>query len=83
MANENKRQKAEILLKREIGLAPGQTDSTHRSCSVQLNSRAVRPTSLRTEAYANRQDYQNAQQQQIRGLRKSLAARSKRSVCQR
>ena len=63
LANENRREKAEILLKREIGLAPGQkillTDPSPYS---ELVSRT--PEDLRTEAYANRQDYQNLQAQE-------------------
>ena len=63
VANENKREKAEILLKREIGIAPGQkillTDP------APYNELAQRtPDDLKTEAYANRQDYQNLQAQE-------------------
>jgi len=64
VANENKREKAEILLKREIGIAPGQkillTDP------APYNDLALRtPEELKTEAYANRQDYQNLQAQEL------------------
>lgn len=57
-SNQNQLEKAQILLKREIGIAPGQkillTDPNPYS------ELAVRtPEDLRTEAYANRQDYQN------------------------
>jgi outer membrane protein TolC len=73
--NENKREKAEILLKREIGLAPGQkivlTDPAPYSELAQRSQ-----DDLRTEAYANRQDYQNMQAQQAE-LRIVLAARKK------
>ena len=73
VAAENKRQKDEILLKREIGMAPGQkillTDPNPYS---ELASRT--PDDLRTEAYANRQDYQNLQAQE-REARMALSAR--------
>ena len=73
--NENKREKAEILLLREIGLAPGQkillTDPAPYS---DLAKRT--PEDLKTEAYANRQDFQNAQAQQ-REAETVLAARKK------
>jgi outer membrane protein TolC len=73
VANENKREKAEILLKREIGIAPGQkillTDP------APYNDLALRtPDDLKTEAYANRQDYQNLQAQE-REARMALGAR--------
>jgi len=75
VANENKREKAEILLKREIGIAPGQkillTDP------APYNDLAKRtPEDLRAEAYENRQDYQNAQAQH-REAEMVLAARKK------
>lgn len=69
VADENQHEKAEILLKREIGIAPGQkielTDPTPYS---ELASRT--PEELKAEAYANRQDFQNlqAQQREIRML---------------
>ncbi len=62
LADENKRVKAEILLKREIGIAPGQkillTDPAPYN---ELTTKT--PEELRTVAYANRQDYQNLQAQ--------------------
>jgi len=73
LADENKRDKDEILLKREIGIAPGQqielTDPTPYS---ELT--AMTPEELKTEAYANRQDYQNLQAQQVEA-KETLAAR--------
>jgi outer membrane protein TolC len=73
VANENKREKAEILLKREIGIAPGQkillSDPAPYS---DLASRT--PEEIRTEAYANRQDFQNLQAQE-REARMALGAR--------
>jgi outer membrane protein TolC len=75
VANENKREKSEILLKREIGLAPGQkillTDPAPYN---DLTKRT--PEDLRAEAYQNRQDYQNAQAQH-REAEMVLAARKK------
>jgi outer membrane protein TolC len=73
VSNENKREKAEILLKREIGIAPGQkillTDP------APYNELAARtPEELRTEAYENRQDFQNLQAQE-REARMVLGAR--------
>ncbi len=63
VADENKRQKSEILLKREIGLAPGQKiELTDPNPYNELATRTVED--LKTEAYANRQDYQNMQAQQ-------------------
>ncbi len=62
IAEENKRAKDEIYLKREIGIAPGQkielTDPSPYAELAQLT-----PEDLRTEAYQNRQDYQNLQAQ--------------------
>ncbi len=73
VANENKREKDEILLKREIGIAPGQkvllTDPAPYS-----ELAAQTPEELRTEAYENRQDYQNLQAQE-RETRMALGAR--------
>jgi len=73
VANENKREKSEILLKREIGIAPGQkiqlTDPTPYN---ELTTRT--PEELKTEAYANRQDYQNLQAQEVE-TRMALRAR--------
>jgi len=63
VANENKREKAEILLKREIGIAPSQ--KIELTDPNPYNELALRtPEDLRTEAYANRQDYQNLQNQE-------------------
>jgi len=73
VANENKREKGEILLKREIGIAPGQkillTDPAPYS-DLALRT----PEEIRTEAYANRQDFQNLQAQE-REARMALGAR--------
>ena len=63
LADENKWEKDEILLKREIGIAPGQ--KIELTDPNPYNDLALRtPEDLRTEAYANRQDYQNLQAQQ-------------------
>ena len=63
VADENRREKAEILLKREIGLAPGQKiELTDPNPYSELAART--PEDLKTEAYANRQDYQNLQAQE-------------------
>ena len=63
VADENKREKDEILLKREIGIAPGQKiDLTDPAPYSELASRT--PEELKAEAYANRQDYQNLQAQE-------------------
>jgi outer membrane protein TolC len=73
LSNENKLEKSEILLKREIGLAPGQKIGlTDPAPYNELASRA--PEDLRTEAYQNRQDYQNLQAQQ-REAQLTLSAR--------
>jgi len=73
VANENRREKDEILLKREIGIAPGQkillTDPNPYS---DLAART--PEEIRTEAYAIRQDFQNLQAQQVEA-RMTLGAR--------
>ena len=62
LASENARQKDEILLKREIGVAPGQkmqlTDPAPYGDLVEQSEQEM----LRT-AYANRQDFQNLTQQ--------------------
>jgi outer membrane protein TolC len=64
LADENRREKAEILLKREIGIAPGQKiELSDPAPYSELASRT--PEALKTEAYANRQDYQNLQAQQL------------------
>ena len=63
VSDENKREKDEILLKREIGIAPGQKlELTDPAPYSELASRT--PEELKTEAYANRQDYQNLQNQE-------------------
>lgn len=71
IAAENEHEKALILLKREIGLAPGQpiqlTDPTPYS---ELAVESVE--NLRTLAYQDRQDYQNLKAQ----LQEAEAARS-------
>jgi len=73
VANENKREKAEILLKREIGIAPGQ--KINLTDPAPYNELAARtPDELKAEAYANRQDYQNLQAQE-RETRMVLGAR--------
>jgi len=73
VANENRREKAEILLKREIGIAPGQkillTDpNPYSELAAQTQEE------LLAEAYANRQDFQNLQAQE-REARMALGAR--------
>jgi outer membrane protein TolC len=63
LADDNKREKAEILLKREIGIAPGQKiELTDPSPYSELAMQT--PEELNDVAYANRQDYQNLQAQQ-------------------
>jgi len=63
LADDNKREKAEILLKREIGIAPGQRiELTDASPYGELAMQT--PAELNVVAYANRQDYQNLQAQQ-------------------
>ncbi len=73
LAAKNKREKSEILLKREIGLAPGQqvilTDPAPYS-ELALQT----PEELRAVAYENRQDYQNLKSQ-LRETQMALAAR--------
>ena len=70
IAAENDLDKDLILLKREIGIAPGQkillTDQAPYS-ELALQT----PAEVRAEAYANRQDYQNVQNQvaEYRALR--------------
>jgi outer membrane protein TolC len=62
LADENKREKEEILLKREIGLAAGQKiELIDPAPYSELASRTLED--LKTEAYASRQDYQNLQAQ--------------------
>jgi outer membrane protein TolC len=73
LADENALEKDEILLKREIGLAPGQKiELTDPNPYNELASRT--PEDLKTEAYANRQDYQNIQAQEVEA-RMALGAR--------
>jgi outer membrane protein TolC len=73
VADENRREKAEILLKREIGLAPGQKiELTDPNPYSELALRT--PEDLKTEAYANRQDYQNLQAE-VREAKMVLGAR--------
>jgi len=73
VASEAKRDKAEILLKREIGIAPGQ--KVELIDPAPYNELVARtPEDLRTEAYSNRQDYQNLQAQQVEA-RMILSAR--------
>lgn len=63
VANEAKLEKAKILLKREIGIAPGQQiELTDPAPYSELAART--PEDLKAEAYANRQDYQNLQAQE-------------------
>lgn len=58
LASENVRDKAEILLKREIGIAPGQPiQLTDPAPYGDLTERSEQE--LLTSAYQNRQDYQN------------------------
>ncbi len=72
LADDNKREKAEILLKREIGLAPGQKiELTDPNPYSELAAQT--PEELKVVAYASRQDYQNLQQQQ-REARMALGA---------
>jgi outer membrane protein TolC len=72
LADDNKREKAEILLKREIGIAPGQRiELTDPNPYSELAMQT--PDELKTTAYANRQDYQNLQAQQ-REARMALGA---------
>jgi outer membrane protein TolC len=77
VAYENKREKEEILLKREIGVAPGQKiELTDPAPYSELASRT--PEELKTEAYANRQDYQNLQAQEREGRMALGASRQER-----
>lgn len=73
VAAENRHEKAEILLKREIGVAPGQkialTDTAPYS---ELAARSAEE--LRAQAYENRQDYQKYQAQ-VRETQMVLGAR--------
>jgi outer membrane protein TolC len=64
LADQNKLEKAKILLKREIGIAPGQrielTDPAPYS-ELALQT----PEELKEIAYGNRQDYQNLMAQEV------------------
>ncbi len=72
VVDENKREKDEILLKREIGIAPAQKiELTDPAPYSELASRT--PEDLKTEAYANRQDYENLQAQ-VRQARMTIGA---------
>lgn len=73
LANQNKLDKALILLKREIGIAPGQK-ITLTDPAPYSDLAALTTDELKTEAYQNRQDYQNIQAQQ-RELSVVLTAR--------
>ncbi len=73
IAAQNQLEKAEILLKREIGIAPGQKiELTNPNPYSELAARSI--DDLKTEAYTNRQDYQNMQYQQ-KEARMALGAR--------
>lgn len=62
IASQNQLDKTEILLKREIGIAPGQSiQLTDPAPYSDLSDQSEQE--LRTEAYANRQDFQNLQSQ--------------------
>ncbi|MFC5860978.1 TolC family protein [Acidicapsa dinghuensis] len=63
IAAQNRLEKAEILLKREIGITPGQKiELTDPNPYCDLATRSI--DDLKTEAYTNRQDYQNTQYEQ-------------------
>ncbi len=73
VAAENRHEKAEILLKREIGLAPGQKIAlTDPAPYSELATRSAEE--LRAQAYENRQDYQKYQAQ-VRETRMVVGAR--------
>lgn len=72
IAAQNRLEKAEILLKREIGIAPGQKiELTDPNPYSELAARPI--DELKTEAYADRQDYQNLQYQ-LKEARMELGA---------
>ncbi|WP_263356286.1 TolC family protein [Acidicapsa ligni] len=73
LADENKLDKSLILLKREIGVAPGQK-ITLTDPAPYSDLAALTHEELRAEAYDNRQDYQNLQAQE-RELAMVLSAR--------
>jgi outer membrane protein TolC len=73
LTNESQHEKDEILLKREIGIAPGQKiELTDPNPYNELSAMTVEE--LRAEGYANRQDFQNLQAQE-REARMILGAR--------
>lgn len=77
IAAENVLDKDLILLKREIGLAPGQkVELTDRAPYGELPLRS--PAEVRAIAYRNRQDYQNLQSQVIEDKALRAAYRSQR-----
>jgi outer membrane protein TolC len=72
LADDNQREKAEILLKREIGIAPLQKiELTDPNPYNELAAQT--PEELKAVAYANRQDYQKLQQDE-REARMALGA---------
>jgi outer membrane protein TolC len=77
IAAENKLEKSLILLKREIGVAPGQKiDLTDRAPYSELAAKT--PAEVRAIAYKNRQDYQNLQNQVAEYKAVRMAYRSER-----
>ena len=60
VTNENKLEKQAILLKREIGIAPGQRIALSDPAPYSELT-ASSPEELKATAYQNRQDYQNLQ----------------------
>lgn len=77
IAAENGLDKDLILLKREIGLAPGQkVELTDRAPYADLAAQT--PAEVRATAYRNRQDYQNLQNQVIEDKALRSAYRSQR-----
>ncbi len=77
IAAQNNYEKNLILLKREIGLDPGQKIVlTDRAPYAELASQT--PEEVRAIAYRNRQDYQNLQNQQVELKAVHAAYRSQR-----
>ena len=77
IATENDLDKDLILLKREIGVAPGQKiELTDRAPYTDLALQT--PDEVRATAYQNRQDYQNLQNQVIEDKAVRAAYRSQR-----
>jgi outer membrane protein TolC len=77
IAAENDLDKDLILLKREIGIAPGQKiDLTDRAPYSELAART--PDEVRAVAYKSRQDYQNLQNQVMEDKAVHAAYRSQR-----